>query len=80
MSTNEPIFAVYNKQQFVSDPRSHSKELQYPCLKSDVIVADADLELLLSNDVLFWPVRVILSLGVAEIGIRTGALSGLRTL
>jgi len=36
--------------------------VQYPYLKRDVIVANANLELLLSNDVLFWPVRVIFPL------------------
>ena len=54
--------------------------VQYLYLKGDVIVADADLELLLSNDVLFWPVRVIFPLCVAEIGIRSTGFCGLRTL
>ena len=34
----------------------------YPYFKSNVIVANTDLELLLSNNVLFWPIRVILPL------------------
>ena len=33
--------------------------VRYPYLKGDVIVADTDLKLLLSNDVLFRPVGVI---------------------
>ena len=62
MSTNEPIFAVCARTT-LSDPRSYTRErLLSPHLKSDVIVANANLELLLSDDVLFWPVRVIFPL------------------
>lgn len=34
----------------------------HPYFKGDMIVANADLELLLANDVLFWPIRVIFPL------------------
>lgn len=58
MSTSEPIFAVCAHTK-LSDPRSHTGERLLSHFKSDVIVANANLELLLSNDVLFRPVRVI---------------------
>jgi hypothetical protein len=81
MSTSEPIFAVYIRW-LVSDPRRRTGERPvYPYLKGDVIIGNADLELLLSNDVLFWPIRVVFPLCAWRgSGIHSTAFGGLRTL
>ena len=64
MSTNEPIFAVYVQTRSVSSAIDGIVvgNVRYRYLKGDVIVSNADLELLFSNDVLFWPVGVIFPL------------------
>jgi len=87
------IFAVLDVDQradlcglFTTTARQRSTVLYrgtsgiLPYLKGDVIVTNADLELLLSNDVLFRPIRIILPFLWQRSGIQPIAFSGLRTL
>ena len=77
MSTSEPIFAVC---RLVSDQRYYIEgRLISSHFKGDVIVTNADFELLFSDNVLFWPIRVVFPLYLISYRIPT-AFDGLRTL
>jgi len=57
MSTREPIFAVWKDGQ--SEHEKNAAQHQNTHFEGNMIISDADFELLLPDDVLFWPVRVI---------------------
>lgn len=59
MSTRDPILAVY-PQRATSEVVDRSKG-QNADLESNVIVPDANLQLLLADDILLGPIRVVFS-------------------
>jgi hypothetical protein len=61
MSTSDPIFAVWGHSQCLVDTRGTRSQTH---LKGDMVVPNPNLELLLADDVLLRPVRVILPVHV----------------